>query len=230
MEIQIENCKLLLGKTEEHFIEFNLPEFHLESGQHVGLTGPSGCGKSTLLNLVSGLLTPNSGKILIQNNDFQALSPFQRDVFRGKTFGFIFQSFNLLEGFTALENILVGMRFGRAIPPPQRKTRGLELLERVGLQKKKNVLPSKLSVGERQRVAIARALANKPPILLADEPTGSLDPLLAEEIFSLIKNICTEEKRTLLLVTHDLTLANRLEKNFDCRNLVRHQPRGKAKS
>ena len=136
--------------------------------------------------------------------------------------GFVFQSFNLLDGFSALENVLVGLRFGRSCPHGEKRARAVALLERVGLQRRLDSLPGRMSVGERQRVAIARALANRPAILLADEPTGALDPATAADVFGLIRNVCEEERCALILVTHDLDLAVQLPRQVDCRGLIRH--------
>lgn len=142
--------------------------------------------------------------------------------------GFVFQSFNLLDSFSALENVVIGMRFGRALPHRERHAAAVALLERVGLQRRLHSRPVRLSMGERQRVAIARAIANRPGLLLADEPTGALDPATAQEVFGLIRDVCRESGCALVLVTHDLELAGQLPGQFDCRGLVRHAPGGKG--
>ena len=141
--------------------------------------------------------------------------------------GFVFQSFNLLEGFSALENVLVGMRFGRSCASSERRKRAMALLERVGLQHRLDSLPGRMSVGERQRVAIARALANRPALLLADEPTGALDPATAKQVFGLIREVCREENCALMLVTHDFDLAAQLPRQVDCHGLIRDPARKK---
>lgn len=220
--VEIRDCELRLGVTAGEWTAFRLEHFRMDVGEQVALTGPSGCGKSTLLNLVAGLRRPNEGTILVQGIDLKPLSTSKLDTFRGRTMGFVFQSFNLLEGFTALENVLVGMRFGRSCPHGKRRARAVALLERVGLQRRLDSLPGRMSVGERQRVAIARALANRPALLLADEPTGSLDPVTAQDVFGLIRQVCAEERCALMLVTHDLDLASRLPRQVDCRNLIHH--------
>ncbi|MEO5716379.1 MAG: ABC transporter ATP-binding protein [Luteolibacter sp.] len=220
--IEIRNCGLRLGVSAGEAIRFHLEHFRVEAGEQVALTGPSGCGKSTLLNLIAGLRRPDAGSIIVRGTDLAGLSSPQLDAFRGRTMGFVFQSFNLLDSFTALENVLVGLRFGRSCPRGERRARAVALLERVGLQRRLDSLPGRMSVGERQRVAIARALANKPAILLADEPTGALDPATAEDVFGLIRTVCGEERCALVLVTHDLDLAARLPRQVDCRALIRH--------
>ncbi len=203
----------------------------MDAREQVALTGPSGCGKSTLLNLVAGLRRPDSGSILVYGTELKQLSSGKLDVIRGRTMGFVFQSFNLLEGFSALENVLVGMRFGRSCASSERRKRAMALLERVGLQHRLDSLPGRMSVGERQRVAIARALANRPALLLADEPTGALDPATAKQVFGLIREVCREvcreENCALMLVTHDFDLAAQLPRQVDCHGLIRDPARKK---
>jgi ABC-type lipoprotein export system ATPase subunit len=220
--VDIRDCGLRLGVSAGDVIAFRLGCFRLDAGEQVALTGPSGCGKSTLLNLVAGLRRPDEGSISVQGTDMKPLSSYGLDAFRGRTMGFVFQSFNLLEGFSALENVLIGMRFGRSCPHGERHARAVSLLERVGLRRHLDASPGRMSVGERQRVAIARALANRPALLLADEPTGALDPTTAEDVFGLIREVCGEEHCALMLVTHDLDLAAQLPTQFDCRGLIQH--------
>jgi putative ABC transport system ATP-binding protein len=162
------------------------------------ITGSSGSGKTTFLNLVSGILTPDAGSITVSGTDITRLSEPDRDRFRAAKIGIVFQTFNLLQGFTALENVLLGMLFADRVDPD----RAGALLDRVGLKEKRDQNPDALSVGQQQRVAIARALANKPEILLADEPTGNLDPKTGETIIELLKEMCGENGTTLLCVTH----------------------------
>lgn len=215
--VEVLNCIRKLGPN----VEFRCPEFRAEAGQQMALCGPSGCGKSTLLNLISGLLRPDSGVIRIDGVETQDMSEDELDRFRGERIGFVFQTFNLLQPFTALQNVLLGMRFSDTRPASEWKPRAMELLERVGLSHRFRSKPATLSVGEQQRVAIARALANKQKLILADEPTGSLDPKTAAEVMDLLLKLCSEEKVTLLLVTHDAEIAGRLPSRFDCSELVR---------
>ncbi len=222
--IHFQDCRLDVGISGKDRVVFTLQDFHASKGDLWALTGPSGCGKSTLLNLASGLLLPSQGKVEVLGQDIASMSNYKRDLFRGKNTGFIYQSFNLLEGFSAIENVLIGMRFGRGISSKERKERAETVLNEVGLEHRIHQKPSRLSVGERQRVAIARAIANRPAILLADEPTGALDPRTGSDIFELLLTICREENCTLLMVTHDLELAAKLPHQFDCRHLVSHQP------
>jgi len=162
------------------------------------ITGASGSGKTTFLNLVSGILTPDAGTVTIAGTEITRLSEAARDRFRAEKIGFVFQTFNLLQGFTSLENVLLGMLFADRID----RARAESLLERVGLKDKRDQPPDALSVGQQQRVAIARALANRPEILLADEPTGNLDPKTGDSIIGLLKEVCGENGTTLLCVTH----------------------------
>jgi putative ABC transport system ATP-binding protein len=162
------------------------------------ITGRSGSGKTTFLNVLGGIVTPDAGRVTIGDTDVTALSEASRDRFRARHLGYVFQTFNLLEGFNALENVLVGMLFGAGVD----RERAARLLDRVGLSDRSRYRPSELSVGQQQRVAIARALANDPQVILADEPTGNVDPATGETIIKLLKEVCDEGKRTLIIVTH----------------------------
>ena len=177
-----------------------LRQFDLAAGEQAALVGESGSGKSTLLNLIAGILLPDEGEIVVNGTDLTKLGEAARDRFRAANIGYVFQSFNLLQGFTALENVSLGQMFGggnggadRAVP----------LLKSVGLEHRLHHKPRALSVGEQQRVAIARALVNAPPLVLADEPTGSLDSRNGTAVLELLRQICADGKHTLLLVTHD---------------------------
>jgi ABC-type lipoprotein export system ATPase subunit len=215
--VKMENCRRRLGPG----VEFFCGEFHVPAGVEMALWGPSGCGKSTMLNLISGLLRPDEGSIRVDDVETSRLREGQLDRFRGERFGFVFQTFNLLAPFTALQNVLLGMRFSDTVPSSEWKKRATALLERVGLGHRLHSKPSTMSVGERQRVAIARALANKQKIVAADEPTGSLDPKSAASVMDLLLEMCREEHVTLLLVTHAKEIADRCDSHFDCSGLVR---------
>jgi len=165
-------------------------------------------------------LRPDEGVIEVDGTQIQNLSEGKLDRFRGERFGFIFQTFNLLAPFTALQNVLLGMRFSDTVDESQWKERAGHLLERVGLQNRLHSKPATLSVGERQRVAIARALANKQKVVVADEPTGSLDPKTSKAVMDLLLELCDEEQVTLLLVTHERDIAGRLQAQFDCTGLI----------
>lgn len=215
--VRLERCRRRLGPGVEFYCEL----FDAPAGSQMALWGPSGCGKSTMLNLVSGLLRPDSGSIVVDGMETTKLGEGALDRFRGERFGFVFQTFNLLAPFSALQNVLIGMRFSDTLPSSEWKPRATHLLERVGLGHRLHSKPSTMSVGERQRVAIARALANKQKIVVADEPTGSLDPKSAENVMELLLELCGEETVTLLLVTHARELAGLCRMQFDCSGLVR---------
>lgn len=175
-----------------------ISSFELKSGEQVALIGSSGGGKTTLLNSIAGITTIDEGSILVDGHDITKLNEPTRDRFRAQRIGIVFQTFHLLPAFTALENVLLGMSFsGRA-----NRTRAKELLDRVGLGQRLNHRPSMLSVGEQQRVAVARSLANSPKLMLADEPTASVDQANQSKILELIRDACRENKISLLLVTH----------------------------
>ncbi len=214
--VHLQDVQVTLGSS----VKIVLPEFRVAQGQALAITGPSGCGKSTLLNLISGLRRPDRGKVTVLGTDVAALKQSETDRFRGAHLGFIHQSFHLLEAFTAMENVLLGLRFGGAVASKEWKHKAQELLARVGLSHRLHSRPASLSVGERQRVAIARALANEPKLLLADEPTGALDPRTAEDVFALLLEVAKEHGCALLLVTHDHDLAARMPTNFDASHLI----------
>ena len=190
----------------------DIASLQIAMGEQVALIGQSGGGKTTLLHLIAGLLVPDHGSIRIDGTELTRLSEQGRDRFRAGTIGYVFQTFNLLPAFTALENVRLGMTFGRG---RHETARAEELLDRVGLSDRAGYRPSQLSVGQQQRVAIARSLAGKPKILLADEPTANVDPVSAETVLELIRETCREENVALLLVTHDMRIAStfgRIEK------------------
>ena len=177
----------------------DIPEFRLAAGEQAVLIGESGCGKTTLLHMIAGIGRPDSGKVRIDDWDLTLLPEAECDRFRAERIGYVFQTFNLLAGFSALENVLLSMRFARGRPD---RARAKHLLDRVGLSHRMTHRPAQLSVGEKQRVAVARALANKPQLLLADEPTANVDAGHQQQILALIKETCREENVALIMVTH----------------------------
>ena len=189
---------------------------HLDPGELVALTGPSGCGKSTLLNLIGALDRPDSGEIRVGGEDVTRLDDASR--YRADTVGFVFQFHNLITTLTALENVQVPMLGKRRRAERDRRAR--ELLEEVGLTDRADSYPPTLSGGERQRVAIARALANGPRLLLADEPTGSLDSETGAQILELLHRVRDEHGTTILLVTNDGGVAGQAERVLRIRDGV----------
>ncbi len=181
-------------------------DFSINEGDFVAITGPSGCGKSTLLQLLGALDRPTSGTLLYRGRSLP--DDPNPAAYRAREIGFIFQAFHLLPTFTAAENVQIPM-FETGRSASERRQRANELLKLVGLEHRLNHFPSKLSGGERQRVAIARSLANDPSLLLADEPTGNLDSENAHIVLDLIIRLQQEQGRTMVLVTHDATIAER---------------------
>ncbi len=190
-------------------VVLDIASFRLDAGEQMVLRGESGSGKTTLLHVVSGITRADSGRIVIDGNDLSKLSEAGRDRVRAAKIGYVFQTFNLLPGFTALENVRLGMTFGRAKHPPERAS---DLLRRVGLGDRLHHRPSQLSVGQQQRVAVARALANRPKLLLADEPTANVDPANQQRIIDLLRDVCRDENVSLLLVTHSDQIAAQFDR------------------
>jgi ABC-type lipoprotein export system ATPase subunit len=167
------------------------------------LRGRSGSGKTTLLNLVAGVSVPTAGTIHVDDTDIFTLPEARRDHFRAEHVGYVFQTFNLLSAFSALENVMLAMMFTDAVPKRLQRQRAGELLSRLGLAARLAHKPQHLSRGEQQRVAIARALANNPPLVLADEPCASLDANTAREVLATFLTVCRQEEKTVLIVSHD---------------------------
>ena len=177
----------------------DVPSFSLSAQEHTALCGTSGSGKTTFLNLIAGILQPDGGRIELDGCALSESNEAERDRQRAKTIGYIFQTFNLLQGYSCIENVLLGMHFGSEVDRDWARS----LLERVGLGERMDHLPRQLSTGQQQRVAVARALANRPKLVLADEPTGNLDPASAADSLGLIRETCHENGAALLLVSHD---------------------------
>jgi len=183
--------------------------FDVEEGAYVSIVGRSGSGKSTLLNLIGGLDSLTSGKILFNGNALDEMKKKELELHRRFSIGMIFQSFNLIPFRPAIDNVVLPMIFAE-LPLKERKKRASELLELVGLKDRINHIPAEMSGGEAQRVAIARALANNPKVILADEPTGNLDSTTSEEIISILMNLNKLQKITVLMITHENDIARRV--------------------
>lgn len=181
-----------------------IDQFAVQEAERLFVIGPSGCGKTTLLNMLGLLDRPTAGELRFRGRDLTTLG--DPAAYRARDIGFIFQSFHLLPNFTVEENVQIPM-FGLPGSPAARRARAVELLEAVGLSHRLAHLPVKLSGGERQRAAIARSLANRPSILLADEPTGNLDSKNSEHVMELLQRLRVEHDVTLVMVTHDRQLA-----------------------
>jgi lipoprotein-releasing system ATP-binding protein len=188
------------------------------AGETAAIIGPSGCGKSTLLNLLGALDRPTSGTIKIGDQDISTLSEEQAATFRNHSLGFIFQQQHLLPQLTVLENVLVPRLAGDwQEPAAETEQRARQLLEKVGLAQRLDHLPWQLSGGEKLRTAVARALINRPKLILADEPTGSLDPASTDTVADLLLDLNRDQGVTLIVVTHNADLARRMSKTFELR-------------
>jgi ABC-type lipoprotein export system ATPase subunit len=221
---------LTLENVKKSFMEpgggvlpiLNVRKFQVAAGEQMVLVGRSGSGKTTLLHLIAGISRPDEGTIRIDGTDIVRLPEAGRDRFRADKIGYVFQTFNLLPGFTALENVLLGMSFATGRAKPERAR---HLLDRVGLGRRLHHKPAQLSVGEQQRVAVARALANKPKLLLADEPTANIDTRHQQQVIDLIRETCREENVALVLVTHTPEVARQFDRvenleNINCDSIV----------
>tara|TARA_Y100000588_G_scaffold281880_1_gene298988 strand:+ start:451 stop:1158 length:708 start_codon:yes stop_codon:yes gene_type:complete len=214
---QANTMSLLLENISKNYREpdggslpvLKIERFELVRGEQVALVGASGGGKTTLLNVISGITTPDSGRVVIDDTVVTGMPEPIRDRFRAERIGFVYQTFNLLPAFTALENVLLGMSFSRGRVD---RDRALQLLDSVGLSHRLEHRPGQLSVGEQQRVAVARALANRPSLLLADEPTANVDLSNQQTILDLIRSACTADNVSLLLVTHSISVAEQFDR------------------
>lgn len=194
-----------LGKIAVHALKG--VDLEIPTGQYVSIMGPSGSGKSTLFNMIGGLDKPSSGKVFIDEVDISQLDAYELAWLRCRKIGYIFQTFNIIQVMTALENVTLPMTFA-GMRSERATEKGMELLELVGLADRFHHKPFELSGGQQQRVAIARALANDPAIILADEPTGNLDLSTGEEIITLLKNLSHERGVTIISATHDIKMLN----------------------
>lgn len=186
----------------------------VEGGEHVSIVGRSGSGKTTLLNQLGLIDRPTGGTVLVDGQDSTRLSDRRRARLRGESVGFVFQQFNLLEGRTALENVMMPMLYGTARQFWGREKAAMEMLERVGLAGRAQSKPNRMSGGEQQRVAVARALVRRPRLILADEPTGALDVTTGEAVMALLDEIARESGAALVTITHDLQVAALSDRSF----------------
>lgn len=199
----------------EEITVLSLGELDIQGGEEVGIAGASGTGKTTLLNIISGILLPSQGSVLINDMEINLLPEAKRDMFRAQTIGYVFQMFNLISSLTVKENVMASIVFGKKIPVQAREERCLELLKRVGLSHRINYKPGQLSGGEQQRVSIARALANRPPVVIADEPTANLDIKNRRMAMELLREVCCESDAALIVATHDQEVLKSLKRVVD---------------
>ncbi len=189
----------------------------INRGSFMTIMGASGSGKSTLLNMIGCLDSPTNGKVFLKGKDVSLLSEDQLSQLRGKTIGFIFQEFNLLPNLNSLDNVALPMVF-QGLSEIKRRERAKNLLRIVGLENRIFHQPAELSGGEKQRVAIARALANDPELIIADEPTGNLDSVTGKKIMEILSDFHKKEKKTIIIVTHDINIANYTEEIFNIKD------------
>lgn len=212
--LTVKNLKKTFKAGDITVVAVNDISFSLKAGQFASIVGRSGSGKSTMLGLLGALDKPTSGEISVDKQDITKLHDKDLIDYRCKTIGFVFQSYNLVPNLSALENVMLPMEFA-GIKKEERKARASELLDQVGLTGDKQLRkPTRLSGGEQQRVAIARALANKPKLILADEPTGNLDSQTGTMIFDLLHDLAKSENTTIIVVTHDNEIAGKTDKTF----------------
>ena len=226
--LKLENVKKTYAQPDGSRVPIlDIDNFNIDAGEQVVLIGPSGCGKTTMLHTIAGITKPDSGTVIIDGIELTKFSEAARDRIRANKLGYVFQTFNLLPGFSACENVLLGMTFAQG---KVSTARAKSLLKKIGLGHRLNNKPHQLSVGEQQRVAIARALANRPALLLADEPTANVDPGNQKQIIDLIVENCREENVALLMVTHSMEVADRFDRvvKLDELNLVINQAKAAA--
>ena len=205
--IQLSEAKKIYGKGESAVHALSGISLNIQKGEFVAITGKSGCGKTTLLNIIGLLDNLTEGHYTLNGQDVRHLSDKAKARLRFQTFGYIFQSFNLLSSHTVAENVALPLGYA-GVPKQERLARAAEMLRKVGMLDKMKAYPNELSGGQQQRVAIARALINHPPIILADEPTGNLDSRSSAQIMDILAELA-DEGATLLLVTHDAGVAKR---------------------
>jgi putative ABC transport system ATP-binding protein len=209
--LELKSLKKSYLQGSENIEIFENLDFHLEEGEMVAIMGKSGSGKSTLLSLISGIIKPNSGEIVLNSVSYKDLNEEQINDFRATNIGFIFQNFHLVSYLNALENVMLPAKVCNIAHP---KEKAIELLTSVGLSHRLKHLPSELSGGEKQRVAIARSLIHNPKIILADEPSGNLDDETGNSVMDILFELVEKNRTTLILVTHSKDVASRCEKIY----------------
>ena len=217
--IHIQDLEKTYTRGTESVLACDVARLDIEQGEHVALVGRSGCGKSTLLSMLAGMLLPDKGSIKILDAEIPFLGESARDRFRAEHIGMVFQTFNLLQPFTAIENVMLGAVFGKGGGKLKARARGL--LESVGLGERLHHRPNELSVGQAQRVAICRALINDPDLILADEPLGNQDKETGREVLGILLRLAKEAGRTVVMVTHDPTDAAQLDRTVDLASVRR---------
>ena len=196
------------------FLALKELDLKVDPGEFVAVVGKSGSGKSTLINMITGIDRPTNGEVIVDGTPIHLLSEGKMAEWRGRHMGIVFQFFQLLPTLTIAENIMLPMDFCNMYKPSERYDRAVHLLSLVEMEEQANKLPSAVSGGQQQRAAIARALANDPPIIVADEPTGNLDSNTADSVFAMFEKLVNDEDKTILMVTHDNDLADRVKRKL----------------
>ena len=210
-------CKRFASPDGGEVPVVDVESFSLNAGGLCAMRGESGSGKTTFLHLLAGILRPDEGSIILDGTEVSHLGESARDHLRATAIGYVFQSFNLLQGFTCLENVMLSMAFGKKMD----EARAKELLGRVGLSHRLGHYPRQLSIGQQQRVALARALSNSPKLVLADEPTGNHAPATARRALDLLRELCNDANAALLLVSHDENVVGGFDERLDWSDLNR---------
>jgi len=202
------------------FVALSDINLEISRGEHISIMGPSGSGKSTLMHIIGLLDNPTAGEVFIKGNNISGLSDNELSGLRNVFVGFIFQQFNLINKLTVLENVLLPTIYSRKKLDFDKERKARALINRFGLQGKEDSYPNKISGGQQQRVAVARALIMDPDLILADEPTGNLDSRAGEEVLNLLENLNKEDKKTVVVVTHDYDIAKRAKRIIQIRDGV----------
>jgi putative ABC transport system ATP-binding protein len=216
--IELRNVSKTYSTAAGDFVALKDVNLRINAGEFIGIVGKSGAGKSTLLNMINGVDQLTSGEVIVSsdagNISIHEMSEDERALWRGQSMGVVYQSFQLLPMLTLIENITLPMDLAENFHPRRSRERAMELLQLVELEEHAEKLPAFISGGQQQRVAIARALANDPSILVADEPTGSLDSITADHIFDVFEHLVSDKGKTIIMVTHDSGLAGRFSRNL----------------
>jgi putative ABC transport system ATP-binding protein len=216
--IELRNVSKTYSTAAGDFIALTNVNMNILAGEFLGIVGKSGAGKSTLLNMINGVDQLSSGEVIVradnENISIHTMSEDERARWRGKKMGVVYQSFQLLPMLTLIDNITLPMDLSDNYKPRESKERAMQLLQLMELEEHANKLPAFISGGQQQRVAIARALANDPPILVADEPTGSLDSITADHIFEVFEHLITDQGKTIVMFSHDVGLVSRFSRSL----------------
>ncbi|MEC7584475.1 MAG: ABC transporter ATP-binding protein [Planctomycetota bacterium] len=218
--IRLTDVQKSYAQGDHEVVACEVNSLSVDDGEQVALIGRSGSGKTTLLHILAGILRPDTGQVEIAGTDLSSLSEAGRDRFRGRHIGMVYQTFNLLQPFTAFENVLLGALFGRGADSKARDIAAF-LLDRVGLGDRLHHRPNQLSVGQIQRVAICRALVNDPGLILMDEPLGNQDKETGGQVLELLLQLAEEKGKTVVMVTHDPESAERMQRTIDLHTLRR---------